>query len=188
VDRIITGIEFTVGADLGCGSAGRIIRLARRYPDKRFLGVDVDEGAVEVATAAVAAAGLTDKIAIVHDDVRNLAERPEYADVDLALSFFLGHDFWPRADCLKTLGQIRGRLPKIRNFLFSDTYRSPDPAIHDAPVFTLGFELTHALMGQHVPTAEEWLGLFEESVWDLEHRWTLDIPYSEVFQLVPSAD
>ncbi|MGQ0841950.1 methyltransferase domain-containing protein [Actinokineospora sp.] len=184
VNDLIAGLDFEVLADLGCGSANRIIQLAGRYPTKRFIGVEVDSGAVDVARAAVAAANLSDRVEIVQDDVRKLRERPEYAHVDTVLSFFLGHDFWPREDCLATLDQIRVRLPRARDFLLSDTYHSasvtPDP-----PIFTSGFELTHAVMGQRVPTIEQWVDLFEDSVWELRSRTALDIAYSEIFHLVP---
>jgi phenylpyruvate C(3)-methyltransferase len=187
VDEIVDGLDFSVGIDLGCGSANRIIRLARCHPDKRFIGVDVDRGAVDVAREAVASAGLTARITIVHDDVRDLSDRPEYATADLAVSFFLGHDFWPRKACLRTLAQLRRRLPQVRDFLFSDTYRSPGLDGGQPTVFTLGFELTHALMGQHVPTLAEWVDLFDESVWDLRDRRSLGIAYSDIFHLVPRA-
>ncbi len=185
VDRLVDALDFTVGIDLGCGSANRIIRLARRHPGKRFVGVDVDQRAVAVARAAVAAADLSARITIVQDDVRNLSARPEYADVDLAVSFFLGHDFWPRTECLRTLAKLREQLPGVRDFLFSDTYRSPEVDCDQPPVFTQGFELTHALMGQHVPTATEWLDLFAESVWTLHARQPLGIAHSDIFHLVP---
>jgi hypothetical protein len=185
VDGIVDGLDFTVGVDLGCGSANRIIRLARRHEGKRFIGIDVDAGAVAVAREAVAAAGLADRITVVHDDVRDLADRPEYAEADLAFSFFLGHDFWPRESCLRTLAQVRRRLPNAHDFLFSDTYRSPGIDGGTPPVFTLGFEVTHALMGQHVPTRSEWLDLFEDSVWRLHDNVPLGIAYSELFHLAP---
>lgn len=185
VDRAVDGIDFSVGIDLGCGSANRLIRLARRHPGKRFIGVDVDRGAVDVAREAVTAAGLTERITVVHDDIRDLRERPEYADADLAVSFFLGHDFWPRQACLDTLEQIRRRLPGLHHFLLADTYRSPEARDAEAAVFTLGFELTHALMGQQVPTRQEWIDLFGDSVWDLHGNWPLHIAHSEIFHLVP---
>ena len=186
VTEVLDGLEFGTAIDLGCGSANRVIRLAARYPDRRFIGVDVDAGAVEVARAAVAEAGVGDRVSIVHDDVRALRERPEYPEADLALSFFLGHDFWPRQSCLDTLELVRRRLPRVRHFLFSDTFRSPGAV--SAPVFTLGFELTHALMGQHVPTRAEWIDLFEDSVWRLREGNPLGIAHSEIFHLVPRTD
>lgn len=189
VEQILDTLGFKAVADLGCGSAGRIIALAQRYPDRRFIGVEADPGAVEVAGEAVRAAGLTDRVTIFHDDIRHLDDRPEYADVDLMLTFFLGHDLWPRESCLATLADLRRHMPQARDFLFSDTYRSPTTdrtTTQRAPVFTLGFELTHALMGQHVPSLDEWTALFADSVWRLHRRWPLGIPYSDVFHLTPA--
>jgi SAM-dependent methyltransferase len=186
VNRIIEDLEFTVLADLGCGSANRIIRLAQRFPDKRFIGIEVDPGAVELAREAVDAAGLRDRITMIQDDVRRLGARPEYVEIDAIQSFFLGHELWPREACLATLAHVRRRMPCARNFLLCDTYRSPRPTPGRAPIFTLGFELTHAVMGQHVPTAQEWIALFEESAWSLRRRWELQIAFSEVFHLTPT--
>ena len=185
VDTVVADLDFRVGIDLGCGSANRVIRLARRYPDRRFVGVDVDRGAVSVAREAVAAAGLADRVTIVHDDVRHLGDHPAYATADVAFSFFLGHDFWPRQDCLDTLARLRDRLPSVHDFLFSDTYRTPRREDETAEVFTIGFELTHALMGQHLPTAADWTDLFTESTWRLRTRHALGIANSDVFHLVP---
>lgn len=185
VERLVDDLSFDVAIDLGCGSANRVIRLAERLPDKHFIGVDMDAGAVRVAREAVKAAGLTDRITVIHDDVRDPSDHPEYATAEVAFSFFLGHDFWPRDNCLHTLRRLRHRLPKVTDFLFSDTHRSPGLDGGQPPVFTLGFELTHALMGQHVPTADEWLDLFEDSVWRLRDRRPLGIAYSDIFHLVP---
>ena len=185
ISDMVAELDFSVMADLGCGSANRIIELAKRHPEKRFIGVEVDPGAVDVAREAVERAHMSARIEIVHDDVRRLRERPEYADVDALLCFFLGHDFWPRENCLATLDRLRRRMPRVRNFLLSDTYRSPGRFGDRAPIFTLGFELTHAVMGQHVPTVEDWVDLFESSTWNLRQRTELGIAFSEVFHLTP---
>lgn len=187
VDRIVFALidelHFEVLADLGCGSANRIIELARRYPAKRFIGVEVDAGAVDVARQAVRAAGLTDRVRIIQDDIRELRADPRYTQVDAVISFFLGHDLWPRENCLATLAAIRDRLPNARNFLLSDTFRSHRR--EPAPIFTQGFELTHAVMRQQIPTEYEWVDLVADSVWRLRGRTPLDIAFSDIFHLVP---
>lgn len=185
VETILAELGYSVLADLGCGSANRIIELARSNRNARFVGVELDGGAVDVARRAVSAAGLDDRIRIVRDDARRLRARPELDAIDVVTSFFLGHEFWPREDCLETLGQIRRRLPRARHFLLSDTYRSTTERERGLPIFTAGFELTHALMGQELPTADDWIELFEQSAWRLEGRTPLGIPFSEVFHLVP---
>lgn len=186
VNRIIDDLDFTVLADLGCGSASRLIRQAQRFPDRRFVGVEVNPGAVDLARHAVAAAGLRDRITIIQDDVRRLSARAEYVDVDAIQTFFVAHELWPRNACLATLADIRRRMPRARNFLLSDTYRSTGATSGGAPIFTLGFELTHAVMGQHVPTLQDWIALFEESAWSLRSRLELQIAFSEVFHLTPT--
>jgi SAM-dependent methyltransferase len=184
VTETIAGMSFSVMADLGCGSANRVIHLARLHPTKRFVGVEMNAGAVEVARAAVAESGMSDRVEIVHDDVRRLRDREVYQEVDAVLSFFLGHDFWPRENCLATLTQIRDRLPNAGHFLLADTYHSAT-VTGEAPIFTSGFELTHAVMRQKVPTVGQWEELFVDSPWKLERRIPLDIAYSEIFHLTP---
>lgn len=186
VDRLLGERDYAFLADLGCGSANRIIRLAIANPDRRFLGIDRDSGAIAVASKAVKDAGLEDRVTIIQDDLQGLADRAEYAEVDTLMSFFLGHDFWPRDGCLRTLDGMRRAFPNAESFLLSDTCASPRQSTDEKPIFTLGFEVTHALMGQYIPTPSEWGELFEESSWQLLKRTTLDIPYSEVFHLAPA--
>lgn len=182
---LIGQLDFTVLADLGCGSANRIIGLAQTYPQRRFVGVEVNAAAVEVARGSVRAAGLQERVEIIHDDISELRDDARYGDVDAVISFFLGHDLWPRANCLKTLETIRARMPRTRNFLLGDTYRAVLCEATRPPIFTLGFELTHAVMRQEIPTAEQWTELFADSVWQLRRRQSLDIAFSDIFHLVP---
>jgi hypothetical protein len=85
-----------------------------------------------------------------------------------------------------SLKRVRACIPKARHFLLCDTYRSPGRLSGEAPIFTLAFKFTHALMGHHVPTLDEWLDLFEDSVWALADRAELQLAYSEVFHLTAS--
>ncbi len=191
VDPIFTDLvqrlEFTHAADLGCGSAQRLLTLASAHPQARFIGIDVDPGAVEVAASAAQRHELTDRVQIHRDDVRQVSYHPDHDGVDLVFCFFLGHDFWPRGDCLRTLDHIREAFPDVKHFLLSDTYRAqPTAQAHNTPIFTLGFEYTHALMGHYLPTRDEWLEVFDQSGWHLVESHPLGIPSSETFHLQPS--
>ena len=44
--------------DLACGAGMACIELARRYPDARIEGIDLDEGAIDLARANAHAAGV----------------------------------------------------------------------------------------------------------------------------------
>lgn len=186
LSEVLSGAGFTNVADLGCGSAGRLIELARRHPRGRFLGVEVNPRAADGARDAVQEAGLGDRIQIVNEDITAL-DAGRFPGIDLMMSFFLGHDLWPEEDCARTFRRLRAAFPDARTFLLSDTYLSPRRDGPDVPIFTLGFEFTHALMRQYVPSLEEWRSFFATSDWRLAAVHDLAIPYSAIFQLTPDA-
>lgn len=72
--------------------------------------------------------------------------------------------------------------------LLADTCRSFLTATSDLPIFTLGFEYTHGLMRQHIPSADDWRKVFAESAWTLHGIHELNIPETVVFRLVPALD
>ena len=145
--------------------------------------MEVNAGAVDLATRLVHDEGLADRISVTLADVTKLSPRPEWEDVDVLFCFFLGHDFWPRARCLETLRTLRTVFPRAGRFLLCDTYRSDLPPSQDLPTFTLGFEFTHAVMGQYIPSVAEWMDLFVEAGWTCVDRCDVDIPFSSIFDL-----
>lgn len=71
--EILNALELTpddVFADLGCGD-GRVLVAAVRASGCRAVGVEIDEDRAKAARAAVAAAGLSDRIEIVTGDARH---------------------------------------------------------------------------------------------------------------------
>lgn len=176
--------SFKVAADLGCGSGERLIQLARKYPGTRGIGLDIGRPAVEMTTREVAKAGLSDRITALQADARDLAAHPSFEEVDLLTCFMMGHDFWPQENAVKSLRTLRERFPNVRRFLLGDTTRTvgyPDDAI---PLFNLGFESAHDLMGQYIPTLDEWHELFEETGWKLAGMERIASPAaSVVFEL-----
>jgi SAM-dependent methyltransferase len=163
--RIIADRELVRGADLGCGSGERLIKLAERDPRFHGVGVDISAGSLALATDAVAAAGLGDRVTVVEGDATRLAYRPEFAGVDFVCSFMMGHDLWPRDECLMSLKLMAEAFPDATDLIICDTYRSELRVTEPHPVFTLGFETAHAVMGQEIPTLGEWLEVFAEAGW-----------------------
>ncbi|MFY1671023.1 class I SAM-dependent methyltransferase [Plantactinospora sp. WMMB334] len=181
---LLDGLDFTTVADLGCGSGDRIIMLAGQRPDLRAIGVDIAQGALAVAREAVQAANLEARITLTRDDVLSMSPRPEYADVDLVTCFLMGHDFWPRDNCVKTLQQLRETFPNLRSLVLGDTCRSVGVEGPDLPMFTLGFETVHAVMDQYLPTLDEWYSVIEDSGWRLADERLIDLPaFSFIFRL-----
>lgn len=164
------------GVDLGCGSGERLIRLAQQDPQFRGIGMDIADGAVALAKDAIAAAALGDRVTIIRDDAKRPAYQPEFEKVDFISTFMMGHDLWPRAACLESLKLIGQAFPAATDLIVCDTYRSDLASTARPPVFTLGFETAHAVMGQELPSLKEWVEVFEESGWRMINLIEFDLP------------
>lgn len=171
-------------ADLGCGSAARLIDLVQASEDPLHgIGIDIDAGAVQLARERVASAALSDRILVVHSDIRDLDPLAN-SGVDTLLSVFMGHDLWPRDTVVGHMIDLRKAFPDLRRFILCDTCRSR--ARGPAPrIFERGFELVHAVQGQYVPTYDEWLPVFTEAGWRCQAAHELRIPNSYIFELAP---
>ncbi len=170
-------------ADLGCGSAERLINLARNQPNIKGTGIDINSEAIKLAKQAVASANLQERITILHGDIKELTNQPELQRVEVIFSFFMAHDLWPRPKCLQTLRDLHYVFPRAERLLLCDTYRSDLAPSREMPIFTLGFELTHAVMGQYIPSVSEWIDLFTEAGWSCVEQRNVGIPFSCIFDL-----
>ncbi|WP_018685587.1 class I SAM-dependent methyltransferase [Actinokineospora enzanensis] len=183
---LLAGLDFDTAADLGCGSGDRVLGMLAGRPHARGIGIDIAKGALSVAREAVDAEGLGDRVTLHLDDALALSARPEYAAVDLVTCFMMGHDFWPMDQCVRTLRGLREVFPNARSLVLGDTCRSTGLDA-DFPMFTLGFELVHAAMGQFVPTLDEWHAAFDQAGWLIADRRMIDLPpYSFVYHLRPA--
>jgi SAM-dependent methyltransferase len=180
--RAVEDLDYrpAVVADLGCGSGDRLLQLLRQYPGTTAIGIDLAQPALDVAAADAAAEGLGDRVRFVRHDVLALTPRPEFAAVDLLTCFMMGHDFWPREQCVALLRGLREVFPAARRFLLGDATRTTGLADHELPAFTLGFELAHDLMGTFIPTVDDWESVFAESGWRPHRRHDIDIAVGEV--------
>jgi cyclopropane fatty-acyl-phospholipid synthase-like methyltransferase len=158
---------FELVADLGSGSGERLLEVAERHPHARGLGLDIAPRAVDMATGEARRRGLEDRVSFQVADVRGLTPRPEFEEVQLLTSFMMGHDMWPREQCIAQLRRLRELFPNAQRFLLGDTVRTTDVPDDDVPIFTLGFEVGHALMGVYLPTLEEWQDAFTDCGWKL---------------------
>ncbi|AOS64066.1 methyltransferase domain-containing protein [Actinoalloteichus hymeniacidonis] len=178
------GYDFRSVADLGSGSGERLIQLVSRYSGTKGLGVELAPAAIEMSRAEIARNGLAERITVVQGDARTIEPRPEFADVDLLTCFMMGHDFWPRQNCVATLRALREAFPNVRRFLLGDATRTVGLPDGELPIFTLGFEFGHDLMDVYLPTLDEWNGVFEEGGWRLVRRHLItSLSVSVVFEL-----
>ncbi|MGC7102997.1 SAM-dependent methyltransferase [Amycolatopsis lurida] len=176
--QAVAGFDFTFAtvADLGCGSGGRLEQLARRYPGIRGLGLDISAEALAAAAAYLNVSGFGDRFELVRSDVRAIRPDPRFEAVEVLTCFMMGHDFWPREECVDSLRRLREAFPNVRRFLLGDTARTDGVADREKQVFTVGFETAHDLMGVYLPTLAEWEGVVEESGWRCLRVRRVDVP------------
>jgi SAM-dependent methyltransferase len=187
--RAMDGLDttFTTVADLGCGSGERLMQIVDRHRDVRAVGIDIASATLDYAAERFAAAGLPHRATFVEADVRIIEPRPEYRAVELLTCFMMGHDFWPETNCIASLQGLRRAFPNVRKFLLGDTARTDGIADADLPVFTLGFEVGHALMGVYLPTLREWDAVFERAGWHRVRTYDVEMPAdSVIFELEPA--
>jgi phenylpyruvate C(3)-methyltransferase len=184
-DAVLAGLRLEKVADLGCGSGQRLIRIAGNHPDVRGVGVDISSVAVQLATESVSEAGLSDRITVLKGDALALEPLPDFADVDTITCVFMGHDFWPYESCVDTLRGLRTAFPAAKRLFICDVVRTTELPGLDTTIFTLGFEAIHALMGDYLPTYDQWQEAFTESGWECRAvQPTTAPPHGYLFELV----
>jgi phenylpyruvate C(3)-methyltransferase len=121
--------------------------------------------ALAAARESAATAGVAERVSFTEADVTDLPEDSRFREVELVTCFMMGHDFWPRERCVEVLRRFRTLFPAARRILLGDATRTSGIPDAELPVFTLGFELGHDLMGITIPTIADWESVFEEAGW-----------------------
>ena len=174
--------KFHSVVDLGSGSGERLMQILDRYPETTGIGIDLAGPAIKVAESEALERGFGDRLSFMEGDVCDISYRDGFSKVDLLTCFMMGHDFWPRENCIATLQRLRKAFPQARRFLLGDTTRilldsprSKHAVTEDnVPIFTLGFEFGHAMMGVYLPTMEDWESVFAEGGWRCVTKQIID--------------
>ena len=70
VDTLTAGARVL---ETACGAGVGLVQLATRYPASSFVGIDGDAYSMELAAGKIRAAGLTDRVDLVHTPMENFA-------------------------------------------------------------------------------------------------------------------
>lgn len=182
LDDVLDALTFSTLADIGCGSAARLIHCCLRYPAVRGIGIDISAEAITLARRQVEEHGLGGRIQLIHADVADLLRAdkpyPMFADVDLVTSFMMLHDLHNvpalRGDLFERLQAL---FPRAGHFAIADTVRMPD--VRDClPIFNLAFELVHAYMDLTIPAQATYEEAFERAGLHIAERRDFGTPHT----------
>lgn len=185
-ERAIDALPGRRVADLGCGNAGRLVELLQRRPELTGVGIDIDAGAIDVATANRDRHQLGHRLQLVQENVfTSLAQgRPELADVDVVMSFMMLHDLFTNRDLEGQLfTRMKAAFPQAKYFVMADTCLDESAWGPDLPVFTAGYELVHALRGISVFPLRHYEEQFAAGGLRLVDRYDLGVPNTYLFIL-----
>lgn len=162
------GIEV---ADLHCGGGRWLIAVARRFPATRLVGVEAQPDSAARARQNVAAAGLTDRIAIEEAEVATVARRE--ASFGLVYFQYALHELDDPVGALEAgwRALAPGGWLVVLDWCepsTPDEYRS----LHGQLV--AGIQLDQLLMGTRLRTVEEFLGFFRAA--GLPPPQVIDLP------------
>ncbi|HXL91012.1 MAG TPA: class I SAM-dependent methyltransferase [Streptosporangiaceae bacterium] len=187
--QVLDDVDFTMIADLGSGNSARICRVIAGRDGSRGVGLDISSSANQLAQETIRQSGLSDRARAVQRDVRELAagrrRDSELSEVDAVMSFFLLHDLLADpATRQAVLPGLRESFPNARTFVLADTMLRPArTAGTTVPVFSLGYELAHAMMGVPLHTRESYEALFEQAGMRIRWRLPFGTPHSWLYVL-----
>jgi len=75
-DDLIRGLALRPGesvVEVGCGTGRNLVKMARRYPHAKILGLDASSEMLKTARSAIARAGLANRVQLVHGFAEELS-------------------------------------------------------------------------------------------------------------------
>jgi 2-polyprenyl-3-methyl-5-hydroxy-6-metoxy-1,4-benzoquinol methylase len=177
-------------ADVGCGRGRGLIKLARTFPNSRYVGYDVFAPTVERATANARAAGVADRVHFQQHDVSQ--SLPESYDV--ITTFDVVHD---AADPVGLLRTIRQALRPDGVYVCLDINCSDKLEENMGPLGAMfhGFSVLYCMttslarggmglgtLGFHEPKVRE---LCAEAGFGSVRRVPLENPFNNLYEIWP---
>jgi SAM-dependent methyltransferase len=117
-------------ADLGCGEAIFSINFCKRNPAHRALAVDVDDGSIKAARAAIAREGLSDRIKVVQADCFDASALAKSCqEADTFFTFAMEHELLRDGEeaVVKHVEAMAGAFPGKR-FVIGEAINKITPA------------------------------------------------------------
>jgi len=169
VFETVGDLGFKKMAYLGCGNAVRLIELCKSNPDAKAVGVEIDPKVAKIARENIKAAGLSDRIEILEEDLSSWVDRPQ-KDVDLVL-FIVGmaHDFLKNKErAYSVFWKMKNNISPNARMVLEDINIQENNDPWSGMTINKGFELVHALMGVNLGTREKYESVFKHFGWEVE--------------------
>lgn len=162
------GVEPHEILDLGCGNALYLANFCTHLPQLRTAwGVEPDRGGYEEGRKLVAAAGMTDRITLVHRGASEfLADPPAGCDPDLIVLGYVLHEILAQEGEQAVVDLLTGvvaRFPRINVVVIevADEIRNPAVMRHGtARNFWNPYFLVHYFTNQRLESRAFWEALF----------------------------
>ncbi len=189
LDGVLADLDFTTIADLGSGISARVCRVAASREGVRGVGLDISASANRLAAETIRRAGLNGRVTALHRDILDLVSGREHDavlhEVDAVMSFFLMHDLLADPNTRpQVLPRLREVFPKAHTFILADTMLRPaDAAGATLPVFSVGYELAHAIMGVPLHTQDAYEALFAQAGMCIRQVIPFGTPHSWLYVL-----
>lgn len=150
VAKLQTGVDVL---DVGCGSGGLMLALARAFPTSRFLGIDIDPYGIAAAQESIDSAGLAERVRAVLGSVDTLLATKRF---DLAVMFLMLHELAEDAKADVLAGCYRALKPGGQLLIVDETYPQGVDGLRDERYrMAVHLQWTEMLWGSRVLTASE---------------------------------
>lgn len=152
--------------EVGCGTGNLLRQVAKAYPSAKLTGVDIDPTGLAAVRAAIASAGLNDRISVLEGDVATVAPPAAF---DVAVMVEVLHEISPALRAHVFEGVARALRPGGWLLIVDETYPSTLAEARQPefrfPVQTGFEELT---WGNVIPTRAEQERLLAGAGFDVE--------------------
>ncbi len=139
--------------DMGCGAGGLLLKIAEAHPNAACLGVDVDAHGIAQAEAAIAEAGLGDRVAAELTDGGDIAHDQEF---DVVTMFEVLHELPLGVRPQVLANAYKALKPGGHLFIIDETYPSVAEDLTKREYsFAVMTAFNELIWGNVVPTRED---------------------------------
>ncbi len=137
--------------DLGCGAGWAIVELAKRFPESRVDGADIEPRSVELAADRITRQGLDDRCAARLLGPEGLTDVETY---DVITTFLVVHEIEPDLKDDVIASAARALTPGGSLVIFDEAYPDTDEAMRTMPSrFTAVAQWYESTWGNRIDTA-----------------------------------